>query len=241
MNIVSSGPRAPRAHVSTPEWWNRAAGTDYWAFFGLESTIAAAGSSALLSDAGWTTTSLAETAGTGADFLATGDRANPAHILTNAGSDLLQSPPVFGDYGHAQMAASILGYQPTRLVCEFYGAMTVHSADESTLTGWGLVEAGGAAGTANDRMAWVSTDGTNFLCSSAADSDLGATDDANWHVFRVELSNAVAAGTDMSTWYIDGTSQGTLDLQTDLFPVSFGMFASTTNRPALAWIHIWYE
>lgn len=230
-----------RVHVYAPELWNRGAGTDYWAIFGIESTIAAAGSSALLSDSGWTTTSLAETAGDGADLIATGDRANPPHILTNAGNDLLQSPAIFGDYGHAQVAASMLGYQPTKLCVEFYGAMTVHSADEKTTTGWGFVEAGGAAGTANDRMAWIGTDGANFFCSSAADEDAGAADDANWHVFKIELSNVVAAGTDMATWYIDGASQGTLDVQTDEWPVSFGMFASTTNRPALAWIHIWYE
>lgn len=238
---VPTDPNLKRVHIYSPEAWNRAPATDYWAFFGLESTVAAAASSALLSDSGWVTTSLAETAGDGADLLATGDRANPAHILTNAGNDLLQSPPVFGDYGHAQMAASILGYQPTKLIAEFYGAMTVHSADEQTTTGWGFVEGGGTAGTANDRAAWISTDGANFIASTPADSDAGAADDANWHVFRIEMSNSVAAGTNMVTWYIDGTSQGTFDLQTDEFPVSFGMFASTTNRPALSWVHVWYE
>ena len=229
-----------RVHVFKPEDWNRSGGTDYWAFFGLEVTTAAAGSSALLTDSGWVLTSLAETAGTGADFLATGDRANPAHVLTNADLDAMQSPPIFGDYGHAQLAASILGYQPTKFIVEFYGAMTVHTANE-TISGWGLLEAGGAGANAADHMAFICTDGTNFTLRSAADSDLGAADDALWHVFRIEFSNSVAAGTDMVTWYIDGTSQGTMDLQVDLFPVSFSMYASTTNRPALAWVHAWYE
>lgn len=236
---ASSPGRPNRLHVTKPEDWNRSGGTDYWAFFGLEATVAAAGSSALLSDSGWITTSLAETAGTGADFLATGDRTAPAHILTDASGDLLQSPPVFGDYGHGQIAASILGYSPTQLVAEFYAAMTVHSADE-TRSGWGFVEAGGTAGTDADAMAWIRTDGTNFICRSAADADTGATDDASWHTFKIVLSNTTAAGTDMVEWFIDGTSQGTLDLQTDLFPVSFGMHALTTNRPALAWVHIYY-
>lgn len=229
-----------RVHVRLPEEWNRAGGTDFWAFFGPEALTAAAASSALLSDSGWLLTSLAETAGSGADFLATGDRTAPAHILTNADLDALQSPAIFGDYGHAQIAASILGYQPTKLVCEFYGAMTVHSADEA-ISGWGFLEAGGAGANTADHMAFIRTDGTNFIIKSAADSDAGAADDALWHVFRIEFSNSVAAGTDMVTWYIDGTSQGTMDLQVDLFPVSFSMYASTTNRPGLSWVHIWYE
>lgn len=225
-----------RVHISNPVAWSSGAGTDFWANFGPESTTADTAGT-LLSDFGWTTTSLAETAGTGADFLSSSDNTAPAHILTNAASDLLQSPSIFGDYGHGQMAAQILGYSPTQLVCEWYGAMTVHTADESTVTGWGLVEAGGTAGTANDRMAWIGTDGTNFIASSAADSDTGATDDALWHTFRIVVAEGT---TDAIEWFIDGTSQGTFNLQTDLFPVSFGMFSSTTNRPALSWVHIYY-
>lgn len=237
---ITRAARYNRVHVTLPEEWNRAGGTDYWAFFGPESTTAAAGSSALITDSGWIVTSLAETAGAGADFLATGDRTAPAHILTDAATDALQSPSIFGDYGHAQMAAAILGYQPTRLVCEFYGAMTVHSANE-TISGWGFLEAGGAGANAADHMAFIFTDGTNFTIRSAADSDAGAADDALWHTFKIVMSNTVAAGTDMVEWFIDGTSQGTMDLQTDLFPVSFSMYATTTNRPGLAWVHVFYE
>src|SRR3990167_9730579 len=145
MQIIRAVPPT-RVHVTKPEDWNRSAGTDYWAFFGPEAITAAAGSSALLTDSGWVITSIIDTAGTGADLLATGDRANPAHALTNAAGDLIQSPSIFGDYGHAQMAASILGYQPTKLGVEFYGAMTTHAVDELTRAGWGVVEAGGTIG-----------------------------------------------------------------------------------------------
>jgi hypothetical protein len=225
-----------RVHVLRPQDWDRMAGTDFWAFFGPES-IAADAAGTLLSDFGWTTTSLVATAGAGGDFLAAADPGTPNHLLTDAGNDLLQSPAVFGDYIHGQLAAQFLGHSPSQLVVEWYGAMTVHSADESTVTGWGLVEAGGAAGTANDRMAWIGTDGTNFICSSAADSDAGATDDAAWHRFRIVVSLGT---TDAIEWFIDGVSQGTINLQTDLWPCSFGMFASTTNRPAISWLHAWY-
>lgn len=225
-----------RVHVLDARDWNRFPGTDYWASFGPGSTTAG-GTGDTLADQGWTTTSLVETAGTGADFLASADVGTPTHVLTNAASDLLQSPAVFGDYIHAEQARRFLGYSPTMLIVEFYAAMTVHSADEVTVTGWGLVEAGGAAGTAADNMAWIGTDATNFWLRSAADSDIGAADDAVWHLFRIEVSQGT---TDAIEWFIDGTSQGTINLQTDLWPCSFGMFASTTNRPALAWVHIWY-
>lgn len=233
-------PGSRRVHVTNPEHWNRAAGTDYWAVFGPEAITAAAGSSALLSDAGWTTTSLVETAGSGADLIATADRGAPAHVLTNASGDLLQSPAVFGDYGHAQIAATILGYQPTKLVCEFYAAMTVNSVNENT-SQFGLCNVGSAPSSLGPGVT-IYTDGTNFtLLTSDINTDVGALDDALWHKFRIALSNVVAAGTGMVEWFIDGTSQGTTNMPLDALPMSFGMHASTTNRPALAWVHVWYE
>jgi hypothetical protein len=227
-----------RVHVSDPFDWNRVLGTDYHAQFGPESITSATGR--LLSDQGWVTTSLVETAGTGQDFLSESDRAAPPHILTDASGDLIQSPAVFGGAEHRRFFERQMGYAPTKLVVEFTGAMTVHSADE-TRSGWGVVEAGGTIGVDNDALAYIRTDGTNFICRSAGDADTGAADDAAWHRFRIEFSNNVAAGTNMVEWFIDGVSQGTLDLQTDLFPCSFGMHALTTNRPALANVDIWYE
>ena len=230
--------RHPRVHVTDPFDWNRAGGSDFWAVFGPESITSA--TARLLSDQGWVTTSLAETAGTGADFLSSSDKAAPAHVLTDASGDLLQSPAVFGDYGHGLIAAKILGYQPATLNFEFYAALTVHSANEPR-SGFGVVEAGGTAGVDNDAMAWIHANAANFTIRSAADSDVGALLDTAWHKFKIVFKNKVAAGTDMVEWFIDDVSQGTMDLQTDLFPVSIGMHALTTNRPALAWVHVWYE
>ena len=241
MPDIISG-RNNRVHVTTPERWNRAAGTDFWAVFGPESLTAAAGSSALITDSGWTVTSMVETAGTGADLIATADRTAPAHALTDAASDLIQSPAIFGDYMHAQIAASILGYQPTLLVAEFGFNFTVGTANE-TASAIGFVEAGGSIVTANDAMATFFSDGTNFkIRSGAATSAAGPLIGAAWRVGKITLSNAVAAGTAMVTSEMDGTALPAINLQTDLFPVSFGMgvVAAGTNRIGSSFWHIYY-
>ena len=219
-----------RVHIVDPRLWGRTAGTDFW-FYPSEELTTGGAAGNLLSDHGWITTSLVETIGSAADFLSSADLGIPTHLLTNADLDALQSPAIFGDYGHAQIAASILGYQPTKLVCEFYGAMTVHSANE-TLTGWGFLSNDGAS-----KIATIHTDGTNFsLINSTPTTDVGAADDANWHRFKISLTFGGSA-----EWFIDDTSQGTIPIVTDLFPVGFYMFASTTNRPALGWAHVWYS
>lgn len=221
-----------RIHVP-PRLWGTAPGTDFWLIPSGEITTAGA-TGDLLSDNGWVTTSLVETAGSAADFLSSADTGVPTHLLTNASGDLLQSPSVFGTYDHGQVAAAILGYSPTTLNVEFWGAMTVHTADEAN-SGFGWVEAGGSPANTADAMAMINTDGTNFRISSGAASDLGAADDALWHQFKIV---STFGGT--HEWFIDGTSQGTLAIQADLYPVSFGFHALTTNRPALGSVHIWY-
>jgi hypothetical protein len=231
--------RAPyrRIHVTDPRLWSRAIGTDYWAKFGVGSTAADTGGT-LLSDFGWTTTSLVETAATGGgDFLSSSDIGVPDHVLTNASGDLLQSPSMIGGWDGAAAAGDILGYDPTTLTVEFLGAFTVVTGT-SNRSGFGLVEDGGTAGTAADELAWIYTDGTNFTIRSDADSDAGALDDTNWHLWKIAIKTGSA--TDAVEWFIDGTSQGTMDRKTDEWPASFGMHALTTNRPALAWIHVSY-
>ncbi len=226
-----------------PEDWNRSGGTDFWANFGSESLTAAAGSSALITDSGWTATSMVETAGAGADLIATADRTAPAHILTDAASDLIQSPAVFGDYVHAQIAAKILGYQPTKLCAEFAFNFTVGTGVE-TASAIGFVEAGGSIVTANDALATIFSDGTNFkLRSGAATGTAGPLVGAAWRIGKIVLDNTVAAGTAMVTATIDGVAVPAIDCETDLFPVSFGMgiVAAGVNRIGLAWVHVWYE
>ena len=226
-------PHSRRVHVTDPFDWNRSGGTDYWAVFGPESITSATGR--LLSDQGWLITSVLEVAGTGTDFIATGDRANPAHGYLDAASDILQSPSIFGDYGHAQIAANILGYQPTKLVMECYAAF---NANANEVSGFGFTKAGGSPLTAVDNYAMISSDGTNFRVRSAAGSDLGAAVDTLWHVWKI------AADATNFEWFIDGTSQGTLtNSETDVLPVSFaaGVVVAGTAFQRIAWAHVWYE
>jgi hypothetical protein len=231
-----------RKHVDGAGWAYEP-GTDFWAIPG-PAISGAAGTTSLrnLPEFGWTATSLVDTVGSGADFMASADKGIPNHWLTNATGDLLQSPAVFGDYAHAwqAMRCAGLGALPKKLVCEFWGAMSVHSANEPT-SGWGLFEDGATVSTEADQLAFISTDATNFQLAAngggGALEDAGAADDALWHLFTIELSLAGS----LSYWYIDGTVQGSVAITTDEFPCMFGMHALTTNRPLLGPVHIYYS
>src|SRR3990167_10517709 len=224
-----------RHHVPA-HLWQSEAGTDFWLIVRNADPITASGATNLsgLDSFGWTTTTLSLTAATGGDFLSSATVGTPASISLGADTDLLQSPLIFGDYSHGLMAGQILGHYPTRLIIEVYAAFLTHSANE-TRTGFGLTEAGGTSGTANDAMAWIHTDGTNFTVRSAADSDAGAADDASFHQFRIVVSFGT---TDAVEWFIDGSTQGKMDVQAALWPCSFGGYSSTTNRFSMAWAHI---
>jgi len=227
-----------RHHVPASRWQSEP-GTDFWLFAGNADPLTASGATNLsgLDSFGWTTTTLSLTAATGGDFLSSATVGTPASISLGADTDLLQSPLIFGDYSHGLLAGQILGHYPTRLIIEVYAAFLTHSANE-TRSGFGLTEAGGTSGTANDAMAWIHTDGTNFTIRSGADSDVGALDDALYHLFRIVVKPGT---TDAIEWFIDGVSQGTMDNQAALWPCSFGAYTSTTNRLALCWAHLWYE
>jgi hypothetical protein len=225
-----------RQHVVKAQDWNRSAGTDFWLL--TEAEYAGAASDDLITNFGWTTTTLALATPTGGDFLASTGVGTPNSILFGDDTDLLQSPTIFGDYAHGLMAGQILGHLPTRLVCEVYAAFTTNSGSE-TRSGFGLTAAGGTSGTANDAMAWIHTpDGANFGLRSPSDSDAGSAVDTSFHQFRIVVSTGT---TDAIEWFIDGTSQGTIDSQEDLWPCSFGGYSSTANRISLAWAHLWYE
>ncbi len=156
-----------RVHVIDPRLWSRALGTDYWASFG-ETSIDADTGGAKLDDFGWTTTTLTETAATGAgDFLSSDTPGVPDHVLTDGSTDLLQSPAIFGGYAHGLAVESMLGYAPTQLTLECYASFTVVTGT-SNRSGFGLVEDAGTAGTAADELAWIYTDGTNFTIRSDA-------------------------------------------------------------------------
>jgi len=224
-----------RVHILTGQDWVRYAGTDFWLSVG--DTVLGATNHALC-DNSWTTTGLAPTAADGsADFLSSSDVGNPNRIRFNSASDLINSPELFGDYNHATQAAQFLGYQPTKLNLEVQARFPVHSANETT-TGFGLIDGGGTPGTEADHVAFIHTDNANFTLRSSADSDVGAADGTLLHRFKVTVAEGT---TDAIEWFIDGTSQGTIDNREDAWPCSFGGYTSTTNRIDLMWVHIWYS
>lgn len=236
-----------RKHVVSGARWAFEAGTDFWLIPGPDtSTTEDAGSQEQLPEWGWIATSLVDTVGSAADFMSSADVGVPNHWLTNASGDLLESPSIFGDYSHAFMAQQIAGMAtlPKKLICEFWGAMSVHSADEPR-TGWGLIEDGGSVATEADQLAFISSDSANFQLAANGGSgvltDAGDTDDADWHFFGIELNLA----DDLSYWYIDDPArtspQGSVAITADEFPCSFGFHALTTNRPFLGITHIYYE
>ena len=235
-----------RKHVQEGSLWAVQAGTDYWLTPTPGYDQGQAGSATdpraihALAEVGWTATSLVNTAGSGGDFGSAADVGVPNHFLTDLTGDKLESPSIFGDYAHMRMAQDIafMASIPRYLIAEFWGAMTVHTADEPT-SGWGFAEDGGAIETAADQIAFISSDGTNFQISANASTPVnGAADDANWHLFKIALDRIDA----VVRWYIDGTLQaGTPAITADEFPCSFGFHALTTNRPGLGLTHVYYD
>ena len=155
----------------------------------------------------------------------------------DAVSDNLVSPFIFGDYAHALLVGQILGRLPTSLNMECYARFAANNDEEET--GFGFVEAGAARPFVKaGLMALITSDGTNFSLESGAAADAGSTDDTAAHQFKIRCRGTTAE------WFIDGTSQGTIALQDDLWPVAWGAStkASTgANDPVINWVHIWYE
>lgn len=234
-----------RQHVRSAHGWAIEAGTDFWlpGGAGLQFT---AGGAHELADYGWTTTSLSTVDGSGADFMESSDKGTPSHILTNASGDILLSPALFGDYTHAELAALVAfgnrgePRMPRFLVCEFRATFSDASADENQ-SAIGLFEDGATASTAADQLAVVYSNGVNFVLRSDADSDVGAAVDNLSHRFKIVLFKNGTTYTDGAEWFIDGVSQGRMDIKADEFPAKFGMHVLTTNRILLHWVHIYYD
>jgi hypothetical protein len=235
-----------RKHVLKGAEWGNTMGTDYWLQVNPGLDIAGAAATATgdeLAENGWVATSLVNTAPSGADFGSSSDVGIPAHLLTNASSDLLSSPTIFGDYAHMHAASRIVGRSilPRRLIAEFWGSMSVNSADE-VRSGWGFIEDGGTPATEADQQGFITSDSVNFQIAANAGTPINGTTtlDTAWHLFKIILDRT----TGLITWAIDGVSQvmsTTLAITNDEFPLKFGFHAFTTNRPLLGLTHIYYD
>jgi hypothetical protein len=233
-----------RIHVNHGLHWGDSAGTDFWLYPGVELTGA---TTFLDSSTGWTTTSTGLTAGTGADFMASADKGTPRSAVANAQNDLVVSPAIFGDYQHARVAQLIMGERtlPRYLIMDALAGFSVGSTSSEENTAFGFLEAGGSGTTAADHFAAIASDGTNFVGRSGADSDVGAAIDTAQHLWRLILDRGSATSGAISNgaeWFIDGTSQGTFDIQADLSPSAFIIAqGGATNRVEVGFVHIYYE
>lgn len=238
-----------RQHVRSGSRWAHEIGTDYWLHLtpGLDQLAAASTATGdELAENGWTSTSMVNTTGSGADLLSSTDPGVPNHALTNASGDILVSPAMFGNYGHAMMASRLVGKNtlPTSLNLECYAAFTVASADEPT-SGFGFFEDATTTTTATEalQLAFVSSNSANFELNTNASTTLtsvGAAVDNSWHMWKVSLKYDTA-GVARAYWYIDGTLQGSVITTTDEAPYAFGLHSLTTNRVGMGIVHIYYD
>lgn len=258
-----------RHPVCSARDWGVMAGTDYYLNFNPADDIMAAGSATdpreafNLEVAGWTTTSMVNTAGSGADFgggvftKATvtgkrtqplggtyGDAGTPNHALTNASGDILLSPAIFGDAVHMEQAAVLAGKSilPRFLIADFWAAFTVASANEVT-SAIGFFEDGATASVEADQYAVIYSDGTNFrLAGNAASMVTGLVVDNVWRKWKIVLEFNGATGP-LCTWYAGGALQGTTQGTgaQDEFPLKFGLHSLTTNRQGLGAVRIFYD
>lgn len=232
-----------RLHVYGHEWGIVPGATDYWLSGDIGGQLNATTAGLPLVDFGWTNTSMTTQAPSAADFAAPADVGTPAAIITNAGSDLLSSPVIFGDFMHMEAARTHLGQFPKYLMLEAYLSFATASNNETT-TQYGFFEDGGSPIVANDALAMLYSDGTNFGLRSGADSDAGAVVQTTPIGLRIRIAPGT---TDKIQWWLRTNMaagfvpQGTIDLQADEFPVGFGFGQGTSNVIHHHWCHIWYS
>lgn len=234
-----TAPRSTRMHIMNAEDWATECGTDFWMIATTgEQTVGVGAGRHTLDTHGWTTTSIVEYEGSGGDFLSAADD-DPSAFHFDAQNDLLQSPVLFGSYAHARMVQEHLGWLPTVLSMEIF-AQFVDATNNETNSCFGFVEGGGSIIVANDALATIFSDGTNYrLRSGATTSGVGPVDDTAWHKWRIKITSAGVE------WFVDGASQNAgslLALETDEFPVSFGIGVggAGANTLKMSQAHIWY-
>lgn len=237
-----------RVHVTKGAEWGHSFGTDYWLQFNSGLDILGAASTATgdeLAENGWTSTSLVNTAGSGADFGSLTDVGTPNHALTNASGDLLSSPAIFGDFAHMNFAADAFGKPgqlPQFLSADFWLNMSVASANEPRSCA-GFIVAGGSPATEANQLAAISTDATNWQIGCNTTYVAGSAVATGWNYFRIKLDRVSG----VAHWYILNQTTGNMDKQTDsgvvttdVYPLKFGFHALTTNRPLLGPVHVYY-
>ena len=226
-----------RVHVYRPQDWGSAFATDFWMYCHDGDLVAGGGDD--LVNHGWISSGGVYLPNTGADFMSGSPAADIGTIggyHMDTASDTLCSPYIFGDYMHQLMFQELMGYTPSVLTAEFYGRLSAN-ADENG-SGFGFWENGATSGFAvGDTMAVISSGGTVFELHSGAAEDAGSTDNTDLHLWKIKCTGTTAE------WFIDGTSQGTIALQDNLWPVGFGLNtqAAGTNDPILCWAHVWYD
>lgn len=222
-------PPANRRHVGALAWNEPA--TDFWfnaanSIAGLSATTAVGA----LQSSGWVSNTSPAFSNTATGDLISSADDTPTAFLMDTSGDKFYSPIIFGDYAHALMAGQFLGYTPTRLRARFYAAFTVASASETT----GLLGFTGGA----TAVAAIISNGTNFLGTNATNTSTLLLVDNAYHLWDITLDSS---GTPAIGYTVDGVAYTPTVVAQDLFPCAFGMVATTTNRQALAWAHIWYE
>lgn len=230
-----------RIHVRKAIDWAHEAGTDYWIMgSGFTTEPASSLQGSLLSENGWTTTSLLNTVGAGADAFSRTDQGTPPAFGTDAASDLLKSPAIFGDYRHARIAMDILGKGtlPRYLIADVHASFSVASANEAT-SGLGFFEDGGSPIVSADKAGAIESNGTYWALDVNATVQASTTAiDTSPHIFRVVIDriNSKVYG------YVDGTNlySAGITITQDEYPLGFGMGAGATNRVQLHSAHIFY-
>lgn len=232
-----------RFHVMKAAEWNRAVGTDYWMIPATNDELTAAATNyEILSNADWTTTSLTHGAGSAGDLLAAigGDVAAGPVWVTNAASDELLSPAIFGSAEHATIAAAFLGYAPTKLSLEWLASFSVATSAE-TASALGFTT--GSIITATNQVLAIYSDGTNFKYrTTGTTSTAGAAVDNAVHKWKITLDKTLGKAFAYMDGAIIGAAAG-LALVNDLFPCSigFGNVAAGNNRIQAGIAHVWYE
>lgn len=243
MGVTGKTGSKPRLHVRAQDWGRFPHATDFW-FDPADVDQVTASTPSILVDNGWTSNgTISIVNGSAADFLggsaASPDRGTIRHLLCDASGERLLSPVCFGGPEAAYFIKDQFGWTPSALVADFWAIWTTASNADTT-GGIGFVEDGGGIQTANDHLAVITSDATNFVLRSGAEtSDASSAVDTNVARWRIALN--FPSG--YVSYYKLTTSVQAIDtiaLETDEFPCSFGVGSTSSNVLGLGATHIYY-